>query len=107
MLCARQAIVCREEALNVPNDHTRLEFIFHEALAKTSPQVRAAYLDEACRGAPTLRDDIESLLSAHDEADGFLPLPKDVVSVPPPQSSLSHTSIDSKLAPNTHPLEPN
>jgi len=39
------------------------------------PDRRAAYLDEACAGDPPLRAEVESLLSAHASASGFLESP--------------------------------
>jgi hypothetical protein len=76
MLNVREIKVSCVEISNVQNDSTRLESLFHEARSKTSPQERAAYLDEVCRESPKLRDEIESLLAAHDKADGFLLLPE-------------------------------
>jgi hypothetical protein len=40
--------------------------IFEAAIDKPSPAERAAYLDEACRGNPALRGEVEALLAAHD-----------------------------------------
>jgi WD40 repeat protein/serine/threonine protein kinase len=48
------------------------EDIFHEALAKDTPEERAAYLDEACAGNPPLRASVEALLQANAGASGFL-----------------------------------
>src|SRR3954471_2312681 len=45
------------------------ETIFAEALDKSTPGERAAYLDEACGGDTVLRQRIETLLKSH-EADG-------------------------------------
>ena len=50
--------------------------IFDAALACTSPQERASYLDKACTGKPELRRRIEGLLAAHDQAAGFLENPQ-------------------------------
>ncbi|MDH3598222.1 MAG: protein kinase [Candidatus Tectomicrobia bacterium] len=50
----------------------RLEDIFGNAIALTSPRARSAYLDEVCRDDSKLRADIESLLAAHDRAGDFL-----------------------------------
>ena len=44
------------------------EEIFHEALARGSPDERAAYLEQACGGDPGLRASVEALL----RADGCL-----------------------------------
>jgi hypothetical protein len=42
--------------------------IFGKALELPSPVERAAYLDEACAGNPSLRAEVESLLRAHEQA---------------------------------------
>src|SRR5262245_39832923 len=49
-----------------------LRAVFCEALDRKTPPERAAYLDQACHGKPALRDRVEALLRAHDEATGFL-----------------------------------
>ncbi len=60
--------------------------IFAAALAKSSPEERAAFLDGACSGNPDLRRELESLLQAHEEAAGFLkqPLASEAVTLVPP-----------------------
>jgi serine/threonine protein kinase len=45
-------------------DSNRVEAIFAAALAKPTPQERAAYLDEACAGDTELRQRVETLLRA-------------------------------------------
>src|SRR5262245_17023591 len=63
------------------------EAIFHEALARGSPGDRAAYLEQACAGEPTLRAAVEALLRANVGASGFLdppgPAPVATVAEPP------------------------
>ena len=49
--------------------------VFGEALALSDPTQRAAYLDQACAGHPDLRREVDSLLGAHAQAQGFLTLP--------------------------------
>ena len=49
-----------------------LKTVFTEAAAKASPQARAAYLDEACVGDPSLRRRVESLLAAQDQLGDFI-----------------------------------
>jgi eukaryotic-like serine/threonine-protein kinase len=49
--------------------------IFVEALRRTSPQERAAYLDQACAGNSELRHDVEMLLKAHAKAGDYLNQP--------------------------------
>jgi tetratricopeptide (TPR) repeat protein len=48
------------------------ESLFHEALARSTPEERAAFLDEACAGRPELRAAVESLLAAHGQPGAFL-----------------------------------
>jgi serine/threonine protein kinase len=49
-----------------------LRAIFCAALDRATPRERAEYLDEACHGKPELRQRVEALLQAHEEASGFL-----------------------------------
>ena len=56
-------------------DTERLEQIFADAVAKDDPDVRAAYLDEACGADAALRARVEGLLAAHDDPDNFLQPP--------------------------------
>jgi chromosomal replication initiation ATPase DnaA len=51
-----------------------LKEIFHAAVALPSNE-RAAYLDKACGGDPSLRAAVESLLKAHEETDNFVDTP--------------------------------
>jgi Tol biopolymer transport system component/tetratricopeptide (TPR) repeat protein len=46
--------------------------VFAEAIAKRSPQEQAAYLDVACGSDTQLRAEVESLISAHQDARPFL-----------------------------------
>ena len=48
------------------------QFIFAEALRLSVPAERRAYLNQACGGNESLRHDVESLLSAHEQAGEFL-----------------------------------
>jgi serine/threonine protein kinase/Flp pilus assembly protein TadD len=48
------------------------EEIFHQALARSRPEERAAYLEQACAGNPGLRAAVEALLRANVGASGFL-----------------------------------
>jgi serine/threonine-protein kinase len=50
---------------------TRLWEIFEAAIDRT-PEARAACLDEACGADAHLRDEVESLLAAHDRAGDFI-----------------------------------
>jgi len=47
-----------------------IESVFAEALEKSSPAERAAFLDSACGDNPQLRARVEVLLRAHEEARG-------------------------------------
>src|SRR2546423_10860348 len=49
--------------------------LFAEALERTDPQERTAYLDQACQGNPDLRRRIDRLLAQHRQAGGFLEAP--------------------------------
>ena len=48
------------------------EEMFHQVLALSLPEERAAYLERACAGDPALRESIEALLQANEGASGFL-----------------------------------
>ncbi len=48
------------------------ESIFAAALEKHSAAERQAYLDQACSGNPALREQVEGLLAASDDAGSFL-----------------------------------
>jgi serine/threonine protein kinase/WD40 repeat protein len=56
-------------------DPNRVEAIFAAARARTSPEERVAYLDEACAGDAELRRRVEVLLQAHEDAGSFLEAP--------------------------------
>ena len=60
--------------------------IFAAALSKSSPEERAAFLDEACKGNPELRREVEALLQAHENAGSFLqrPLLSETATLLPP-----------------------
>lgn len=49
--------------------------IFIEALERSDPVERAAFLDRVCANAPALRQRIERLLQRHQSGDGFLEPP--------------------------------
>src|SRR5437870_1746772 len=49
--------------------------IFIAALNIAEPDKRAAYLEKACAGDPSLRQRIAALLRNHEEADSFLQQP--------------------------------
>jgi hypothetical protein len=75
-------------ALEVPKMNTdRIEDIFVEATELDSPEERAAYLDEACKGDPDVRQRVEALLAAHDGPESVLDeaaiLPRAAMTVDP------------------------
>jgi eukaryotic-like serine/threonine-protein kinase len=55
--------------------HERLKEILAEAVGKETAEARAAYLDTACQGDAALRQQVEGLLAAHEQAGGFLEQP--------------------------------
>ena len=56
----------------MPADPKRIEAVFHDALSRTDPADRAAFLDAACAGDPGLRERVDRLLAAHAELGCFL-----------------------------------
>jgi serine/threonine protein kinase len=57
-----------------PEQWGQLRELFRVAMER-EPQARAAYLDENCVGDPTLREEIDSLLASHDDAEAFIETP--------------------------------
>src|SRR5260370_17354835 len=55
------------------------EEIFHQALARSRPEERVAYLEQACAGNPALRASVEALLRANVGASGFMGRPASAV----------------------------
>ena len=47
------------------------EDLFCEALSRTDPAQRAAFLGQACAGKPVLRVRVEEMLAVHAEAEKF------------------------------------
>src|SRR5262249_10137510 len=62
------------------NNLTAVEAIFLGALEKATPEERATYLDQACRGDAELRGHVERLLKAQPKMGSFLGAP---ASTPP------------------------
>src|SRR5262249_49792066 len=54
--------------------HARIGELYHKALERPREQ-RASFLDEACTGDVTLREEVASLLAADDTASGFIETP--------------------------------
>ncbi len=72
---AERGIVMRprsQEMNRCPKTTPNLMTIFAEALERTDPAARAAYLDGACGDDAALRQRVEALLAAHDGAGRFL-----------------------------------
>ena len=51
------------------------ESLFHEALRRSTPHERAAFLNRTCSGQPRMRAAVESLLAAHEQEGAFLSSP--------------------------------
>ncbi len=51
------------------------DIIFEEALGKSTPEERASYLEEVCRGDSTLRNRMTRIVEAHLAAGSFLETP--------------------------------
>ncbi len=83
----------------MPGNDPNLMTIFAEALDRTDPAARAAYLDDACAGNAALRQRVEALLAAHDGAGRFLEPDFSGTSEPdgPETPGVSRTSV-----PETH-----
>jgi serine/threonine protein kinase len=64
------------------------ESLFHQALARATPQERAAFLDGACAGRPELRAAVEALLAAHERSGDLLDQLTD-----PPQADSTSASV--------------
>jgi hypothetical protein len=54
-----------------PERWQRIDKLLELALEQ-EPGRRSVFLDEACQGDATLRQEVESLLSAHGKAAGFI-----------------------------------
>src|ERR1700731_2071419 len=56
-------------------DPKRIEAVFAAVLEKATAAERAAYLDEACGGDAAVRQRVEALFQAHEQAGSFLEKP--------------------------------
>jgi serine/threonine protein kinase len=63
------------------------ESLFREALARSDPRERAAFLDEACAGDAQLRAAVEARLAAHEASSASLTTP----ATPPQELTSDHT----------------
>ena len=57
------------------NNQSLEEILFELAVQKPTAAERAAFLDNACRGNPALRAQLDALLEGHFGGAGFLPKP--------------------------------
>ena len=73
--------------MNPPPERDELIF---EAALKLPPAERAGYLDQACAGDAELRQRVEALLRAHEQAGHFLTEP-----APPPPGATIQISPES------------
>src|SRR5262245_25298994 len=74
------------------------EEIFHQALVRSNPDDRLAYLKQACAGDPALREAVEALLRANVGATGFLERPAPAVD---PESTTGWEGNGSTYGPGT------
>jgi serine/threonine protein kinase len=83
------------------SDPSQVEELLLAALARTTPQERAAFLDAACQGNPELRRQVERLLQAHPQAGDFLEKPAvaqaATVDIPPPKPTADE--VGSRIGP--------
>jgi eukaryotic-like serine/threonine-protein kinase len=71
----------------------RPEAILAEALEIADPAERRAYLDRTCAGDAELRQEVESLLAAYEQADGFMKVPAGKATLPLPLTERSGDRI--------------
>ena len=72
-----------------PERYQRISELYHRALEQQAEQ-RAAFVGEACDGDAELRQEVESLLAAAEDATGFMT--SDVAVPPEPQTSRRRTA---------------
>jgi serine/threonine-protein kinase len=54
-----------------PDRYKQVEELYHEALGRT-PEERAAFLEQSCRGDEALRGEVESVLGYDERAKQFI-----------------------------------
>jgi len=57
-----------------PDRWQQVDNLFHSALERTAPE-RTKFLEQACAGDDELREEVEALLSAHEQAGSFIERP--------------------------------
>jgi len=77
------------------SDITQVEAIYLEAVGRTDPAERAAYLESACSGDAELRGRVEALLAAHSKVGQFLESPGD------PTQGFHPETVPPTVAPGT------
>jgi eukaryotic-like serine/threonine-protein kinase len=63
-------------------DWEKIQALFGDAVERPAGE-RAAFLGKACEGDSELRDEVESLLRAHDQAGDFLARPPGPIPLDP------------------------
>ncbi|MCA9130124.1 MAG: protein kinase [Planctomycetales bacterium] len=79
-----------------------VDAIFVEALEETDPKLRQAYLDQACGDDAALRERIERLLKAYDQAASFLEGQASGLHVAAATLDINSASLDAGLARTFH-----
>jgi eukaryotic-like serine/threonine-protein kinase len=72
-----------------PERWARLNELFESALGRGTAE-RPAFLEDACRSDPSMRQEVESLLAAHEEAGGFLEGPPGAAGTEPGSEERLH-----------------
>src|SRR4051794_21229057 len=81
---------------------SRVEEVFFAALEKQTAEERAAYLDQACGADAALRFQVERLLEAHPQAQGFLAQP----AVDREEIDARHSTEKMNCGPDSSPSDP-
>jgi eukaryotic-like serine/threonine-protein kinase len=69
------ALICEVGNGSTGDSNVNEQTLFAEALERTEPRERGAFLDQACQGDFALRHRIDRLLAQHDHAGTFLERP--------------------------------
>jgi len=82
--------------MSIPRDWERVRTLFHAALDQP-PELRDAFLSDACDGDDDLRRRMRSLIAAHAEAGGFLETPVVRFNGAPPGSAVPTLQAGDRL----------
>ena len=82
--------------MSIPRDWERVRTVFHAALDQP-PELRDAFLSDACAGDDDLRRRMRSLIAAHAEAGGFLETPVVRFNGAPPGSAVPTLQAGDRL----------